>query len=181
MKSIGIHEKLHNRLKAYCEKNDLNFREFIDHSLSYYEKSGSNPKFDESPRDEMNKLVKRLDQVIAFIRTQEKEYLRPAFEQVSIIEKRLKNDLENFTSKNDVELLKEKIKLLIDQINQILAGHKSLIDQIENDKVKALADAEKLNREIKKLISLLFSRSELGLFKDKRRKELTEQINLLLR
>lgn len=133
LKSIGnLNEKDHDQLKKFCQKNELSIVEFIRYSVKYFEKSGSNPKLDESPRDEINKLIKRLDQVIGFIKTQEKEYIRPAFEQVSIIEQRLKQDLENLTSRRDVLALSEMIKNLVDQVNKILADYKNLISKYED-------------------------------------------------
>lgn len=192
MKTVGINDEIHSRLKVYCNNQDLNLGEFIDCSLSYFEKTGSNPKLDEAPRDEINKLIKRLDQVIAFIRSQEKEYIRPAFEQVSIIEKRLKQDLENFTSRKDVNDLSGKINAIVEQLNNILSDYKNLIikyegttkiekDSIKQERMSFLNQISSQNKELKLLISLILMRSDLSAFDGKKKSELNEQINQLLK
>lgn len=42
--------------------------EFLTHAINYFEKYGINPVEHESPAQEMQKLIKRMDQVFAFLK-----------------------------------------------------------------------------------------------------------------
>ena len=54
--------------------------EFLTHAINYFEKYGINPVEHESPAQEMQKLIKRMDQVFAFLKKQETDLVRPACE-----------------------------------------------------------------------------------------------------
>ncbi|RZJ99299.1 MAG: clindamycin resistance transfer factor btgA, partial [Flavobacterium sp.] len=93
MKTIGVSDSLHLKLKRYCDKNNLKLGEFIETSLNYLEKNGINPAEHESPAVEIQRLIKRVDQVVAFIKKQESDLLRPMVESVSLSENRIQKEL----------------------------------------------------------------------------------------
>jgi hypothetical protein len=78
-------------------------KDFITAALDYFEKYGINPLVHESPAQEMQKLIKRVDQVVAFIRKQEADMLRPMCEAVNITEQRIKANLQDIAMKSDVK------------------------------------------------------------------------------
>ena len=57
-------------------------KEILSLSADYFERYGINPATHESPAQEMNKLIKRVDQVVAFQKVQERDILRPACELI---------------------------------------------------------------------------------------------------
>lgn len=78
--SVTIDRKTFARLDRLAKSNNVSKKEFLSCALEYFEKYGINPVEHESPAKEMQKLIKRCDQVIAFIRKQEQDFLRPACE-----------------------------------------------------------------------------------------------------
>lgn len=76
--SVTIDRKTFARLDRLAKSNNVSKKEFLSCALEYFEKYGINPVEHESPAKEMQKLIKRCDQVIAFIRKQEQDFLRPA-------------------------------------------------------------------------------------------------------
>jgi hypothetical protein len=113
MKTIGISDEVHNKLKKYCDKTGLNLGEFVETSLQYFEKNGINPAAHESPAAEMLKLIKRIDSVVAFIKKQESDLLRPMVESVSLSENRIQRELSTISKKEQVTLLNTTIERLI--------------------------------------------------------------------
>lgn len=123
MKSIGVPDGTHEKLKKYCERNSLGQGEFILAALVYFEKNGINPATHESPAVEMNRLIKRLDQVIAFIRKQESDLLRPMVEAVSVSEARIDKSLQQVATADQAQGLSQGLASLIDQLNKLLPVH----------------------------------------------------------
>ena len=78
--SVTIDRKTFARLDRLAKSNNVSKKDFLSCALEYFEKYGINPVEHESPAKEMQKLIKRCDQVIAFIRKQEQDFLRPACE-----------------------------------------------------------------------------------------------------
>ena len=81
--SVTITRNTFNQLDRLSKANGVSKKEFLSCALDYFEKYGINPVQHESPAQEMQKLIKRCDQVIAFIRKQEQDFLRPACEAMS--------------------------------------------------------------------------------------------------
>ncbi len=114
--------------------------EFITAALVYLEKHGINPATHESPAAEMNRLIKRLDQVIAFIRKQESELLRPMVEAVSVSEARIEQHLRDPARGKQVQELGAEFDNIIQQLNRLLT--------VQHEQAQATrAHAEKLAQE----------------------------------
>lgn len=118
MKSIGIQEEVHERLKRYCDRQGLKHSEFILNSLQYFEKHGINPATHESPGAEMQQLVKRLDQVVAFIKKQESSLLRPLVESISLSEARIGQSLDEISTRQQMEALNKNLVSLVSKIDE---------------------------------------------------------------
>lgn len=108
---------MHNKLKKYCDKTGLNLGGFVETSLKYFEKNGINPAEHESPAAEMLKLIKRIDSVVAFIRKQESDLLRPMVESVSLSENRIQRELSLISKTEQVNQLNTKVAKLVDNLN----------------------------------------------------------------
>jgi phosphate uptake regulator len=123
MKSVGLTDVAHGKLKKYCERQDLGMGEFITAALVYFEKHGINPATHESPAAEMNRLIKRLDQVIAFIRKQESDLLRPMVEAVSISEARIDKSLQQVATVEQLSYLAGNFENVIKSLNRVLTAY----------------------------------------------------------
>ena len=125
--TVAISPDVAKKLDRFCTSNGITKKDFLSLSLSYFERNGINPAEHESPAQEMQKLIKRIDQIVAFIKTQEKDLLRPLVASVSMTEERIKSDLET-VAKND--LLKLILKNLDHNIDELQKEKKQLSDTI---------------------------------------------------
>lgn len=132
--SIGINKHDHSKLKQYCNRNELSVVEFIRDSLNYFEKSGANPKTIETPTVQFSKMRERLDQVIRFMRTEEKGFLQEAMDKVLAIEIRLKSELNQIATRNDLQEISKNYIQQISKFNQIILK----IDTSKDELTKAL-------------------------------------------
>lgn len=85
------------RLERLAKANGVSKKDFISLSLEYFEKYGINPVQHESPAQEMQKLIKRVDQIVAFQKVQERDFIRPAMGAVMETEERIKGDLSRIS------------------------------------------------------------------------------------
>lgn len=113
--SIITSKKLDKLVKANsCTKKD-----FLFAALSYFERYGINPLTHESPAQEMQTLIKRLNSVIAFIRQNEKEILRPACEALFSTDERIRINLDNLVSKKDLSSINDRFHLITKDLKEI--------------------------------------------------------------
>ena len=143
MKSVGLTDDAHEKLKRYCDRNKLGLGEFISASLVYFEKNGINPATHESPATEMNRLIKRLDQVIAFIRKQESDLLRPMVEAVSISEARIDKSLQQVATVGQLEVLAKEMNKLVEHLNKLIPVHQREAATTRANTEKLLAEHTK--------------------------------------
>jgi len=160
MKTIGIPEEVHTKLKKYCDKSGLKLGEFIETALQYFEKSGINPAEHESPAAEMLKLIKRIDSVVAFIKKQESDLLRPLVESVSLSENRIQRELGTISKTKEVALLNLTIERLVDNLD---IAYKQQLDAV----VKVVNRHAVQNIEAIKLIATLVdAKNQSGFLND---------------
>lgn len=114
--TVTINSVTARKLDKLCKANKCTKKDFLGASVSYFEKYGIDPLSHESPAQEMQKLIKRLDSVIGFIRTQEKEMLRPACEAIFSSEERIKLYLDGIATKQDLKLHQQDVKSLANLI-----------------------------------------------------------------
>ncbi|NLC92065.1 MAG: hypothetical protein GX677_01140 [Treponema sp.] len=83
-------------LRSLAKTHNLKQVEFINHAIAYFKKTGINPS-DQifSPREEINKLSTRMDQVIGFKKTQEEKKLNPLLDELILISRRLNDQIED--------------------------------------------------------------------------------------
>lgn len=160
MKSIGIPDDLHVRLKRYCDKNNLKLGEFIETSLQYLEKNGINPAEHESPTAEIQRLIKRVDQVVAFIKKQESDLLRPMVESVTLSEHRIQKELSSIGKADQIDALNKKILQLLEKINSHFVRSEEKVLSIVNEHSKQNKEA------LSSLIRLIDAKNKTGLLDD---------------
>jgi len=76
--TITIDEQTHAELKRYCKRHGISQGDFVKSALDYFRRSGIDPTDPpQSVKEELGRLDKRLNQVISFQRTFERENLLP--------------------------------------------------------------------------------------------------------
>lgn len=144
------------RLTDFCKAHSIPKKDFIGIILNYLEINGINPKTHHAPKTELEKISKRINQLFAFIRTNEKDYTRPALEAVLATENRLQQSINQLTFKDDIVNLST-----ISSLNKLLELIKQS-NQVESDKV--LAELEKFRSSVEIEFEEL-KRKKKGLFK----------------
>ena len=99
------------RLTEICKAYSIPKKDFIGIILNYLEINGINPKTHHAPKTELEKITKRINQLFAFIKTQEKDYTRPALEAVLATENRIQNSFSTLATKNDFDEIATRVML----------------------------------------------------------------------
>ena len=66
--TVAVERTTFTKLDRLAKANNVSKMEFLTHAINYFEKYGINPVEHESPAQEMQKLIKRMDQVFAFLK-----------------------------------------------------------------------------------------------------------------
>ena len=117
------------RLERLAKANGVSKKEFISLSLDYFEKYGINPAKHESPAQEMQKLIKRVDQIVAFQKVQEREFVRPAMGAVMETEARIKGDLTRIAQSYDKML--SILQNVLTNDETIIKSHKHETEELK--------------------------------------------------
>ena len=81
--TVAISTEDNLKLTNFCNRYEIQKKEFIKTAVAYFEKNGINPKIHTEPKSEIEKILKRIDQFFGFIKIQEKEYLKPAVSSIT--------------------------------------------------------------------------------------------------
>lgn len=111
------------QLDRLSSANGVTKKDFLSAALSYFEKYGINPVGHESPAQEMQKLIKRVDQVIAFMKVQERDMVKPMFEAMSEASSRMNLTLDGLATVKQVTKLSKEIE---QQGNGLKSHHKDM-------------------------------------------------------
>lgn len=138
--TVSIDSETGAKLDRLAKSNNLSKKALLSLMLDYFERYGINPAEHESPAQEMQKLIKRVDQIVGFIKVQEKELIRPLVASVSMTEERIKVDLDNIAKKEKLQefidavskntaVQQEQKRKLMEAINQVETENKKRTDQ----------------------------------------------------
>lgn len=138
--TVSIDSETGAKLDRLAKSNNLSKKALLSLMLDYFERYGINPAEHESPAQEMQKLIKRVDQIVGFIKVQEKELIRPLVASVSMTEERIKSDLDNIAKKEKLQefidavsqntaVQQEQKRKLMEAINQVETENKKRTDQ----------------------------------------------------
>lgn len=151
--TVAVERTTFTKLDRLAKANNVSKMEFLTHAINYFEKYGINPVEHESPAQEMQKLIKRMDQVVAFLKKQETDLVRPACEALAGASTQITISLSSLLSEEKFRrFLKENSELFIEVMNQ------------SSEKGKAIDRAERAVRDsdatIRKNQQAIFKRIE---------------------
>lgn len=151
--TVAVERTTFTKLGRLAKANNVSKMEFLTHAINYFEKYGINPVEHESPAQEMQKLIKRMDQVFAFLKKQETDLVRPACEALAGASTQITISLSSLLSEEKFRrFLKENSELFIEVMNQ------------SSEKGKAIDRAERAVRDsdavIRKNQQAIFKRIE---------------------
>ena len=138
--TVSIDSETGAKLDRLAKSNNLSKKALLSLMLDYFERYGINPAEHESPAQEMQKFIKRVDQIVGFIKVQEKELIRPLVASVSMTEESIKVDLDNIAKKEKLQefidavskntaVQQEQKRKLMEAINQVETENKKRTDQ----------------------------------------------------
>ena len=151
--TVAVERTTFTKLDRLAKANNVSKMEFLTHAINYFEKYGINPVEHESPAQDMQKLIKRMDQVFAFLKKQETDLVRPACEALAGASTQITISLSSLLSEEKFRrFLKENSELFIEVMNQ------------SSEKGKAIDRAERAVRDsdatIRKNQQVIFKRIE---------------------
>lgn len=151
--TVAVERTTFTKLDRLAKANNVSKMEFLTHAINYFEKYGINPVEHESPAQDMQKLIKRMDQVFAFLKKQETDLVRPACEALAGASTQITISLSSLLSEEKFRrFLKENSELFIEVMNQ------------SSEKGKAIDRAERAVRDsdatIRKNQQAIFKRIE---------------------
>ena len=151
--TVAVERTTFTKLDRLAKANNVSKMEFLTHAINYFEKYGINPVEHESPAQEMQKLIKRMDQVFAFLKKQETDLVRPACEALAGASTQITISPSSLLSEEKFRrFLKENSELFIEVMNQ------------SSEKGKAIDRAERAVRDsdatIRKNQQAIFKRIE---------------------
>jgi len=151
--NIGVEELKY--LKKLASHHGLKQSEFINSAILFFRKTGINPSHEiHSPRESIEKLTKRVDEVIRFMQVHEKQKLTPLMERLIILEHNLKENYSksNTSTKVDTSSLETTInslkKVLEIETNKISYGIGRVPQLVKED-------IDQLYRTQKKIVALI--------------------------
>lgn len=151
--TVAVERTTFTKLDRLAKANSVSKMEYITHAINYFEKYGINPVEHESPAQEMQKLIKRMDQVFAFLKKQETDLVRPACEALAGASTQITISLSSLLSEEKFRrFLKENSELFIEVMNQSIEKGKA-IDRAE----RAVRDSD---ATIRKNQQAIFKRIE---------------------
>ena len=147
--------KLLKRLSASFGMSQI---KFLENCIYYFKTTGINPEMMDqfSPKEEINKLSKRVDSAIAFFQKHEKDKLNPLLDNIIIANRQLQKTIEYSVSREDlqdeIEKLQKKFNEIDIRISLVAHNQKESYNKFKRD-VKYLQSVE---LKTHKLISILF-------------------------
>ncbi len=153
--NIGKEELKH--LRKIASHHGLKQVEFINASISYFRKTGINPVEEiYSPREEIERLTKRVDEVIRFLQVHEKQKLTPLLERLILLERRLSETYSKIITAEDLKpignLTIQLGKQLDIQLNKLSSGITRIPDTIKPD----IENTNRIQRNTIVLIGFLY-------------------------
>lgn len=124
-KSIGISEATAVDLAREANKHKVSRDKVISKMLDFFRIYGIDPFNYDAPADEMQKIIKRMDSVIAFIKKQEKDILIPTLTRLSTKEDLVRQNETNLSHTNEL------LRLLRAEFVTVLEENKSLKAQLD--------------------------------------------------
>lgn len=120
--TVAVSPEIGKKLERFCASCGITKKDFISLSLDYFQRYGINPATHESPAKEMEKLIKKNDQVIGFIRKQEQDILRPLCEATAVTNARIENVLSDL-------LTVKRFEGVMDALEERLSASNNLDEQ----------------------------------------------------
>ena len=170
--TVAVERTTFAKLDRLAKANSVSKMEYITHAINYFEKYGINPVEHESPAQEMQKLIKRMDQVFAFLKKQETDLVRPACEALAgastqitislsslLSEEKFRRFLKDNSSDNNGKAIGRAEKAVRDADSTIRKNQDIIFKRIEASETAQL-------KAMQHIVSFLDAKGKTGLLDD---------------
>jgi len=181
--SIGIDRQTNKLIDKLCKRYSLKKGEIVRLAFDYMDKACINPaEAPESTKAELSKIVKRLDDLIRFIRHYEEKELNPMIRATNGISVRFENIVKEITTTVNNHLLQTNTfnQKLIEALNthfkkmgEAITQHSTVINNLSKRQIQH-------EKKQMKLISLYEELSNCGITEGKKKEQLRQQIKMLV-
>jgi len=154
MPTIKVSESTLKKVKKLGKKQQINNGEFVDLAADFFIKTDLDLDADYSIKSEMVKMTKRLNDIIGFIRTNEKEHLIPivaAVKQASKFVDDSSKELNSYIQSYKPNRIQEAYTDVQELLNEVVSSTKSVIDHSvrkEEASQRRILELEKINKEL---------------------------------
>ena len=142
------------RLTEYCDNYSIAKKDFISTILNYLESNGINAKIHNAPKTELEKIIKRIDQLFAFYKTQEKTFLRPALNSIISSDLLIKSNINSLIKKDDLSVFSTS-KTDIEIAKHISGLNEKMIDNVLGKLNQMDTDFKRFQNETQKELQLI--------------------------
>lgn len=181
--TIGIDLATNRQIDKLCKRYNLKKGEIVKLAFAYLEKACINPaEAPESTKTELNKINKRQDDIIRFIRNYEEKELNPMIRTIHSIAVRFDSIVESLETLvlSQLEKNQEKYNDVIQKLTNKLNQHANVINN-QGKQIGSLRQAqEKDSTKLLKLISLYADLATCGVMDGKRKENLRAEITNLM-
>lgn len=141
--NVAIAPNINEALAEFCAKTKLTKKDFIEISLKYFNDYSINPAKHEKPTVEIEKMHKRIEDLIKFSRAQERDILKPFF--LNIITTLAETSEER---KSLIESIKIFNQNRIKQFDEIKNIHSKELNLLKEENLKLKKDVSDITKSI---------------------------------
>lgn len=167
--NVAINPLVNETLTAFCLKNKLEKKQFIEESLNYFNANGINPAKYESPSAEIEKMHKRIEDIFKFSKAQERDVLKPFI--IELMKLVSQNDTEAKKGVSDIlnALLNRKteIEKLAKQNSEETNALKLEISDLKSSIANLNTIATKQNSEVERRLKIIIDNQNLSVIAKK--------------
>lgn len=146
--NVAIDQNTNEILTEFCKMTKLTKKDFISFSLKYFNDYSINPAKHEKPTQEIEKMHKRIEDLIKFSRAQERDILKPFFE--NIIKTLAETSHER---KKVIEAINEFNQNRIKQFDEIKSIHSKELNFLKEENKALKKDVFEANENIRKIVN----------------------------
>ena len=150
--NVAIDQNTNEILTEFCSKIKLTKKDFISFSLKYFNDYSINPAKHEKPTVEIEKMHKRIEDLIKFSRAQERDVLKPFFDNINTTLGETSQD-----SKNIIESIIVFNQNRIKQLDEIKSIHSKELNFLKEENKELKRAVFEANENIKKVDNLVIN------------------------
>ena len=163
--NIGINElEVLNKLAATYKMKNI---QFVNAAVLYLKKTGINPNEPElSPKDEIAKLEKRVNEVIKYFRVFEQDKLMPILERLIILEKKIEASLGDLPMQSEIHAEFAQFQVLLKKNAEDAFKVRQVGIQSIEKTTQLQVELEKINKMLISFFEAFKNRGVMGKLSD---------------